>query len=588
MSVNKYYREELDFLKHQGKEFAKVYPQLTRFLDGKVVDPDVARLLEGFAFLTGKLREKIDDEFPELTHSMINMLWPNYLRPVPSMTIMEFTAKERAIDQGQLVPRHTQVNSVPVLGTQCQFRTCRDIKVYPLSTADISVSDSRDISIIDLSVKVLSKQPLNGLNLDTLRFYLGGSDYNAQTLYLWLSHYLDKVELGIDGHFFSLPPQPVSLVGFDSEDAILPYPSNAYEGYRILQEYLTLPQSFHFFDVNGIAPVMPAVAKEHFTLRFTFNKTLPADVKIGLTDFRLHCTPAINLFNHSTDPIDLDGKQSQYKVTPSSQYPAHYEIFSINEVQGWLLDSDGRLRGKPRNYRAFESFQHDIERARDRQSLYYRVRIKDSIRNDGFEHFIAFVRDDESQCINKNETISLDVTCSNRQLPSGLGLGDICMESDNSPAFVSFANITEPTNTQRPVLDGSLLWTLISNLSLNYLSLLSKDALQAVLRAYDFRALVDRQAEQVAKKRLQGIVKIDTQPTDKLYKGVPIRGLKSQLWLQQDCFASEGDLYLFGSLLSRFFSLYASINSFHELEVINADNSELYRWSPQQGQQPLI
>lgn len=48
----------------------------------KDADPDIERLLEGVAFLTGNLRQKIEDEFPELTHGLIKMLWPNYLRPL--------------------------------------------------------------------------------------------------------------------------------------------------------------------------------------------------------------------------------------------------------------------------------------------------------------------------------------------------------------------------------------------------------------------------------------------------------------------------------------------------------------------------
>ncbi|MFO6422435.1 type VI secretion system baseplate subunit TssF [Motilimonas sp. KMU-193] len=588
MSVNKYYREELDFLTQQGKEFAQVHPQLTQYLDGKVVDPDVARLLEGFAFLTGKVREKIEDEFPELTHSMINMLWPNYLRPVPSMTIMQFSAKDKSIDQGQCVPRGTEMKSIPVQDTHCRFSSCRDVTVYPIETRELHVSHSRDMSIIELSLDILSKQPLNALNLNSLRFYLGGSTYNAQTLYLWLNQYLETIEVGIDGHYFALGQSPVAMVGFEPEDAILPYPANAHEGYRILQEYLSFSQAFYFFDINGLQAALPPVAREQLSIRISFNKVLPADINLILDDFQLHCTPAINLFSHAADPIDLNGKSSQYKIRPSSRYPSHFEVFSVDKVQGWQLDNDGRLRGKPRIYHAFESFQHEIERVRNRQALYYRTRVKNSIRNDGFENDIAFVRDDETLSFVASETISIDLTCTNRQLPVELGIGDICLETGSTPAFVTFKNITVPTSSLRPVLDGSLLWTLISNLSLNYLSLLSKDALQAVLRAYDFKALVDRQAEKVARKRLDGIVKIETVPTDRLYKGVPVRGLKSRLWLDQDCFATEGDLYLFGSLLSRFFSLYASINSYHELEVINEKNSEQYQWSARKGQQPLI
>ena len=135
---------------------------------------------------------------------------------------------------------------------------------------------------------------------------------------------------------------------------------------------------------------------------------------------------------------------------------------------------------------------------------------------------------------------------------------------------------------------SSLLWTLVSNLSLNYLSMLDVDALRTVLRVYDFRALVDRQAERIAQRRLAAINAIETRPVDRMIRGLPVRGIRSELYLDQQGFASEGDLYLFGTVLSRFFALYASINAFHQLDVVNTDNQERYTWTLQQGQQPLM
>ncbi len=176
----------------------------------------------------------------------------------------------------------------------------------------------------------------------------------------------------------------------------------------------------------------------------------------------------------------------------------------------------------------------------------------------------------------------------NRLLPIELGIGDIDQPTNTSPIFASFENITIPTQTLRPVLDGSLLWTLISNLSLNYLSLLSKDALCSIFRAYDFKALVDRQAEKTSQRRLEGIEKIESNPIDKIIRGRSVRGLESVLYLNQDAFSSEGELYLFGTVLSQFFALYASINSFHQLTVINTKNNEKYTWNLQAGMQPLI
>lgn len=585
---DRYFRDELAFLKEQGAAFSEVYPQLSRFLNARTTDPDVERLLEGFAFLTGRLREKVEDEFPELTHSIINMLWPNYLRPVPSLSIVQFSPIEKAISERQAVAKGTQINSTPVFGTVCQFRTCRELDIYPITRESVASTTTREASHIDVELRILGDLSADVIGLDSLRFYLGGQTYSAQMLFLWLSHYLERIEVIAGEQVFTLPKNSFRSVGFAAGDSILPYPKNVYEGYRILQEYLAFQEAFLFFDILNLGKSIAPETSGSVTLRFCFSKTLPADVRVRDESFELYCTPAINLFSHDADPIDLNGKNTEYKVVPSSKNPSHYEIFSVDKVQGWQENQVGRVRGQARIYTPFESFQHEVERARDRNTLYYRMRVKDSIRNDGFEHYLSFVRGDESACMGFSEAVSLELSCTNRQLPLELGKGDICVPTDSSPAYAEFANITEPTSPLRPVLDGSLLWTLISNLSLNYLSLLSKDALCAVLRAYDFRAFVDRQAERISRNRLDGIAEIHSKPVDKILRGLPVRGLRSEITLNQSAFGSEGDLYLFGTILSRFFALYASINSFHELVVINSDNRETYTWDIQTGMQPLI
>ncbi|MGD8172760.1 type VI secretion system baseplate subunit TssF [Vibrio sp. TRT 21S02] len=589
MTQDKYFREELAFLKEQGKEFTEIHPQLSRFLHGNTTDPDVERLLEGFAFLTARLREKVEDEFPELTHSIINMLWPNYLRPVPSMSVVAFSP-DKSVSEKQIIARETQLDSKAIFGTKCHFRTCRNVEIFPLTTSEVHAHHTREATTIKIHLKMTGEQSVGEALLDKLRFYLGGDKYSSQMLYLWLNHYLSKVSVDVNGTEFALPKSAFSIVGFDSNEALLPYPTNVYEGYRILQEYLSFPEAFHFFDIKDIDKALPKSVHGEFTLQLNFSKTLPADVRVQTENFQLYCTPVINLFEHDADPVDLNGRKTEYRIIPSSRYPAHYEVFSVDSVAGWQdnTQTGQRIRGKKRVYSSFESFQHEVERVRDRKALYYRTRVKDSIRGDGFDSFISFIRGDETLSVDVDEAVSIKLTCTNRLLPLELGVGDICEPTDTSPPFATFRNITEPSQSLRPILDGSLLWVLISNLSLNYLSLLSKDALNCVLRAYDFRALVDRQAERVARKRLDSIVKIESQPIDKILRGLPVRGLQSTLYIDQAGFGSEGDLYLFGTVLSHFFTLYASINSFHELVVINTSNQEKYTWGTQTGMQPLI
>src|SRR5690554_704741 len=205
------------------REFAEAHPQLTRFLSEQSTDPDVERLLEGFAFLTGKLREKVEDEFPELTHSLLNMLWPNYLRPVPSCTIMRFDPQLHAISERQTVERYTEIKSRP-LGeasrqTQRRVRTCRAVDIFPVSVAEAHAEHSREVSSVTVDLALHTDQPLNGLGLDSLRFYLGGDNHTAETLYLWLNHYLTRMELVVGDNVYNLPSSLLQPVGF-AADAI--------------------------------------------------------------------------------------------------------------------------------------------------------------------------------------------------------------------------------------------------------------------------------------------------------------------------------------------------------------------------------
>lgn len=597
MSLEKYFRLELDYLRELGKEIATEKPHLANFLSEKSADPDVERLLEGFAFLSGSLRAKIEDQFPEFTHSLINMLWPNYLRPTPSMTIVEFYPNTKVAQSTDTVERGTPLLSVPVKtnnesgSLQCQFRTCREVFLNPFQLADASVLNSNEKAIITLEFESESELHFNQLDLDKLRIYLGADDYTNQQLYLWLSYYLDSAELIINGKKIPLSDFHFLPVGFSKDEGLIPYPKNTYSGYRILQEYFCFPEAFLFFDVAGVGKLnIPDIVRQ-FSLNLTFSQPLSSDVQIKSSTFKLHCTPAINLFEHSSEPIVLNGEKAEYSLKGSHSTPEWYEIFSINQVSSYLKNTalqQGTDRGATRIYPAFESFEHQIEYIKDRTVLYYKVRAKEALFHQGFDHFLSFVRGDETLLLNANESISVDLTCTNRDIPSYLKVGDICIKTDKNPAVANFSNITRPSIPLHPILDGTLAWKLISNASLNYLSLLEINALKEIIKTYDLPSWHSKRSAKISQKKLDAILSIETKPIDRLFKNISIRGLQSTLYIKQSEFKGQGEMFLFCTVLSRFFSLYASVNSFHKLKVINVDNQESYEWPIQIGQHQLM
>ena len=588
MALKDFFRDELNYLRAQGKEFARHNPKLARTLGEQASDPDVERLQEGFAFLTAKLRQKIEDDFPELTHSMIQLLWPNYLRPIPSATIVRFDPIAQALTERQVIPRATELRSQPVDGTQCRFRTCTDVSVYPLAIDKVSDAHSRQESIVRVDLQTLSQQPLNTIGCDDLDFYISSDDVTASTLYLWLAKYLSEIRIEIGEETRHLDVRNIEFLGFSPKDALLPYPRNVYDGYRILQEYFVFPQRFYFFRLKKLSSMWPATAAHQVRLQFHFSRPMPSDFKLRTGDLCLYCAPAVNLFSHDAEPINLTGRALEHRLQASALQPECFEVFSVDSICSWKVQQDGKRGDFLREFHPFESFQHEIEYAQDRSALYYRLRIEESVNDEALNYRVAFVRSDETYYLGKNETVSIELTCTNRQLPLALGAGDICVHTETTPSFVTYTNIMRPTPPYRPLLDGSLHWTLISNMSLNYLSLLSAEPMKAVIGAYDFTALYDIQHARATKKRLDGISKAETTPVDHLVKGLPVRGLKTVLDMDGSTFSCEGELYMFGTVLSHFFALYPSINSFHKLEVVNTLNNEHYAWPLRNGKQPVI
>lgn len=604
----RYFREELDYIRQLGKVLAKDKPHLARFLAEKGTDPDVERILEGFAFLSGNLRAKIEDEFPELTHSLLSTLCPNYLRPTPSMTIIEYMPDISTITTPVKVERGEQVKSLPVLmdsdndvysdGQQdlppaCTFTLSRDIWLQPLRVASVVNNSSHKLGMIDITFDTNAKISLASLDLNKLRFWLGNDDdYTRWQLYLWLCRYFCQAELVIKDTLIALPDFRLAPVGFEKQDALLPYPKNVYSGFRILQEYLCYPDSFLFFDVSGIQPLSAELAAEQITLRLHFSLPLPADSKIRENSFRLHCSPAVNLFVHHAEAIAAESGRVEYPLQASYQRPDCYDIFAVRQVFSQVRAvKKGGVTPVIREFPEFNGFQHQVEYARKRDVIYYQHRKKTSLLHQGFDHFIALIQADGNSpeaYLLKDEVASVSLICTSREQPVKLQPGDICIPAGKKTATATFRNVTKPTTPLWPVQDGSLHWSLLSCMNLNYLSLLDLDALKKILHIFDLPGIHHPQSARLSQKKLDAIEGIDTHPVDHLLDGIPVRGIATTLQINPAPFVCEGEIFLLGTMLSFFFSLYASVNSFHELSIVNTRTQESYTWTDRTGQHALM
>ena len=596
MSFNHYYQSELTALRQLGKRFAERSPALAPFLGQSGRDPDVERLLEGFAFLTGRLRQKLDDELPELTHSQMHLLWPNYMRPLPAFSMLQFDPLKRP-GPALSVPRNTPVESKPIQGVTCRFRTAYTIEVLPLALNGLDYSVKGDGALLSLRLGMTADGHLGELNLKKLRLHLAGERYISQLLYLSLLRHLGGVQLvlldaagkplqdtlgrPLDG--LNLPNSNVQPVGFAEDEALIPYPLNTFRGYRYLQEYFAFQEKFLFTDIIGLdvlkrLPEDVLKQARGLELRFDIHKAGVQRIRPTLDNVRLYCTPVVNLFAHDAIPIRLDGKQDQYLLLPSELDSEHCGVFSVDRVTGWKPGGKGY-----EEYVPFESFEHDASFDVPLARPHYSVRQQPSLLGDGLETYLSF----GLRNLDQHETLSIELTCTNQNLPRQLGLGDICMPSEDTPEFLTFRNISAVTPSYAPPLHRDFLWKLISNMSLNYLSLANVEALKVILETYDLPRYYDQHAEKVSKRLLDGLKSISHQHVDRLHRGLPVRGVRTQLTINPEGYVGEGDLFLFATVLNEFFALYASLNSYHELRV-QSTQGEVYQWTPRMGQQPLL
>jgi type VI secretion system protein ImpG len=595
MSFNQYYQSELSALRLLGRRFSERNPALAPFLGEAGQDPDVERLLEGFAFLTGRLRQKLDDELPELTHSLMHLLWPNYMRPIPAFSILQFDPLKHT-GVGVMVARNTPVESGAVNGERCRFRTCYDTRILPLQLSALEYCVQGEQALMSLRLDMSAGGNFSECEFDQLRLHLAGDRYISQGLYLSLLRELEGIELrplDCDGRAVSaadgkpllmrLDAEQVKPVGFAEEHALMPYPHTTFSGYRHLQEYFSFPEKYLFVDVNGL-DVLQRLPQDQlkqicsiqvcFTLRVGCQTTeCPT-----LSNVKLYCTPIVNLFKHDAVPIRLDGKQDEYLLIPGEYARESACVFSVDKVMGWRPGGLGYQAYVP-----FETFEHDGDIDASAPPTSYSIRQRASAHHTGLDTWLTFGNGQ----VHAQETLSIELTCTNHNLPRQLQAGDINQPCEQTPEGLSFRNICAPTASFAPPLDQDFLWRLISNMSLNYLSLTDINAFKVLLQTYDVPRYHDRHAQKVSQRRLGALRSISHRPVDRLYRGMPFRGLQIDLSIDFEGFLGRGEAFVFASVLNEFFALYASLNAYHELRVISTQG-DVYLWPPRMGQQPLL
>lgn len=573
-----YYNEQLRNLRQLAKEFAEAYPSLAPMLVGQSPDPDVERLLEGVAYLNGMLQEKLDDEFPEIIHGLTDLVFPHFLRPLPSVTLVRFMPKP-TLKETMTVNAGAQMASKEVRGTSCLFRTITDLDVHPLELTDAEYSrDTGEAGSIILSLR-LKGMPLNSWNPSSLRFHLAGPFSESADLLFLLLYYTERIEIRPKegGNDCILNTGSLRQGGFECSEPLLPYPGHSFPGYRILQEYFLFPQKFMFLDILHLDKWREKGKGPDFTIVFRLRKFPVAPPKIGKESFMLHTVAAVNLFEMDAEPVNIDQKHSEYGLYPASEKRGNFEIHSIQNVTGIRPGSVAQ-----REYAPFEYFHEQTS-----ASPVYQVRRRPSRIGRDLDVSIAVIYPERVERYER-EVLSISVLCSNGALPEHLGPGDISVPTDSSPGLLDFQNILTPAPSLEPPLGSNKLWQFLSHLSLNFLSIASLENIREILSLYIFPDERDKSRVAANIRKVEGLEGLEKHESGRMINGYMLCGTEIRLNMRQDHFSSNGDLFLFCSVLDYFFGVYSSMNSYTMLSVEETISGNVYSWKPRIGDRFLL
>jgi type VI secretion system protein ImpG len=566
---SKFYQSELTYLREMGRAFSLEHPNLAPLLAERSADPDVERLLEGFAFVTARIRERLEDAVPELSHELTQLVLPHYLRPVPSCSMVEFTAAMRSLRGPVKIARGTELVSTPVEGTACSFRTTEDVELLPLTVSRVETVRTSSTAV-DLKLLFETTEGGRASVLGSpLKLYLHGELANASSLFMSLMQHCTGVSLRDKAGREKLRLRRDALVApaFRETSMLFPWPPLVPTGYARLQEYFTLPQKFLFVEVRGLEAAAP-LTEDSFELVFLLDAPPTLSGTLSPENFRLSCTPVVNLFSTSTDPLRQTSTGQEHFLRAHGMTPQHAEIFSVDQVVGIR-------EGERSVYQPFSLFPH---LSRRQAQPFFQLRRAHSVLDAGADATLVIGSPLEVQPHLGDEVLSVDVTCTNRVLAGRLGLGEINRGREALPGGSRVKNISTVTQPVPAPLGSELHWRLLSHLAVTQRTLADDQALRGLLELYNLQVLGDVGQARANSARIEAIRRVQATPARRLYKGSSVQGTRLLLDVEERNFASLGDLYLFGCVLDALFASFVTMNSFSELNFKTQPSQFEFVW----------
>jgi type VI secretion system protein ImpG len=590
-----HYERELLYVRRAGEAFARSYPKIARRLalgPDQAADPNVERLIESFAFLSGRLQLNLEREFPRFTEALLGVLHPQLVAPIPAMGIARIDPAygEGQLTGGFLVPRGTALQAMAEGNNRCRFRTAYDVTLWPIVVADAAIEPTDRYDFIDgahaasvLRIRLETRnQPFETLPVDRLRLFINGEAILTSALH-------ELFLCGLVEIAYVMPGKPpvrlrgedlIRQVGFAPEESVLPHPRHAQPAYGLLQEYFEFPQKFDFYD---LAVPRDRLSGDVVDVLIVVARPLPNRLTLRRETFLLGCTPIVNLFTRTADPIRLNHRKTSYRVVADSMRERTTEVHSIQEVVG-LRDADGARH----EYVPLFSYQHAAAEVEPRG--FWLASREPTQRDDvpGTDVHISLNHLDLNPARLEDETLRLRVLCTNRALAEQVPAGAVLMVEEAAP-IAAIHCLNKPTAGRPAPVSGASAWKLISHLSVNHLSL--TDGAEG-LKALQSILLLHAPSDATAHHQIRGIQGLSSRPVlhrmgQDAWRGF-VRGLEVTVDLDERHFVGASPL-VFAGVLSRFLGLYVNVNAFTQLRLRSVQRGGVWKaWSRLAGSQPVL
>lgn len=621
----RYYNRELQHIREMGAEFAREYPKIAGRLglEGfECADPYVERLLEGFAFLAARVQLKLDAQYPVFTQHLLEMVYPHFLAPVPSMVVAQLNPDtgESGLVNGHTVPRGSALLSQTGYDerTACEYRTAHAVTLWPLqlneakyfetpaavAAAGITAPSGWGARAgLRLKFSVTAGAEARALKLDRLPLFVAGADELPKLLYEQLLGnavgYVVRTRGGSGPQDRFHDAADIVARGFDDDEALLPYDDRSFSGYRLLQEYFACPERFLFAEFTGLRQSLSRAQGSEFEIVVLFDRSVSRlHNAVDKSNFRLFCTPAVNLFPRRSDRIHLQSGRTEYHVLADRTRPMDFEVHSVSQVDGYGDRQEPELRFLP-FYGGDERSWHDA------RSAFYTVRREPRLLSSrqkregarssyvGSELFIALVDAHDAPYATNLRQIGMRLLCTNRDLPLHMPVGKSSTDFniDSGAPIASIRCVAGPTKPRAATASGDTAWRLLSHLQLNYTSLLGDGDGEGAVAIREMLTLYADEFDAGARRQIEGIKTVSSRP---VVRRIPVpgpitfgRGLEVTLTCDDGAFEGTG-AFLLGSVMQHFFARYVSVNSFTETVLRTLERNEVARWPAQIGKRQIL